>query len=58
MDTKNTKTIENLINMINYGDDDSIQFNPEAETEEEEDLDLIREKSHPRITHIIHNKVK
>jgi hypothetical protein len=58
---KNTKTIENIFNLMNFGDDETTLLNTASNQDlgnDEEDFDVIREKNYPRNTQIIYNKIR
>jgi hypothetical protein len=52
---KNLRTIDNLFNIMNNEDDEVYAVQPD--NQEEEDLELIREKSHAKNTQIIYSSV-
>jgi hypothetical protein len=56
-----TKTIENIFNLINFGDEESTFLNAVGGPDlgdDEDDFDIIREKNFPRNSQIIYNKIK
>jgi hypothetical protein len=58
---RNNKTIENIFNLMNFGDDETTLLNTASNPDlgnDEDDFDVIREKNYPRNTQIIYNKIK
>jgi hypothetical protein len=58
---KATKTIENIFNLVNFGDEDTTLLNTASNPDlgnDEDDFDMIREKNYPRNTQVIYNKIR